>query len=307
MACTDRRPAPRRHRQKVVVIMGATGCGKSKLSVDLASRFFPSSEIINSDKIQIHRGLDVATNKTPASGRRGVPHHLLDVLRPSDHFSAADFRSAAGAAVSRISSRRRLPLVVGGSNSFVYALLARRFSSPDAAEALSGWAGPALCRELRYACCFVWVDVSPPVLEEYLGRRVDEMLEAGMMEELAEYFAGPDAGRGGLGKAIGVPEFKGYFERYGGDWRIDGGDAEKRRAYDEAVRAVKENTCRLAKRQLGKIRRLRDEAGWELIRVDATAAVRAEMDGACRRRVEDAWERDVVGPSVKAVQRFLME
>ncbi|GER29892.1 adenylate isopentenyltransferase [Striga asiatica] len=300
--------APRRHK-KVVVIMGPTGCGKSKLSVDLASRFFPSSEIINSDKIQIYSGLDVTSNKIPPPERRGVPHHLLGDCSPADEFDAADFRAAASSAISQISSRRNLPFVVGGSNSFVYALLARRFS-PDAVAALSGDAGTAaLCRELRYSCCFIWVDVSPAVLNEYLGKRVDEMMEAGMLEELAEYFAGPESGRGGLEKTIGVPEFASYFERYGGDWRVDGGgggDPEKRRAYEEAVRAVKENTCQLAKRQLGKILRLRDAAGWELKRVDATAAIRASMEGAGRRRVADAWEKDVVDPSVKAVKRFLM-
>ncbi|KAJ8564730.1 hypothetical protein K7X08_001190 [Anisodus acutangulus] len=58
--------------------MGATGCGKSKLSIDLATRFFPSSEIINSDKIQVYNGLNITTNKISMLERRGVPHHLLD-------------------------------------------------------------------------------------------------------------------------------------------------------------------------------------------------------------------------------------
>ncbi|KAL0326992.1 UNVERIFIED_CONTAM: Adenylate isopentenyltransferase 1, chloroplastic [Sesamum angustifolium] len=62
----------RRHK-KIVVIIGPTGCGKSKLSVDLASRFFPSSEIINSDKIQVYRGLDITTNKIPLPDRKRPP------------------------------------------------------------------------------------------------------------------------------------------------------------------------------------------------------------------------------------------
>ncbi|KAL0296719.1 UNVERIFIED_CONTAM: Adenylate isopentenyltransferase [Sesamum radiatum] len=134
----------RRHK-KIVVIMGPTGCGKSKLSVDLASRFFPSSEIINSDKIQVYRGLDITTNKIPLPDRKNVPHHL--------------------------SSERVRP----------------QSESED--------------------------------------------------------------------------------------------DVEKKMAYEEAVRAIKDNTCQLAKRQLGKILRLREAAGWELKRVEATESLRAAMGG----------------------------
>ncbi|GFP84661.1 adenylate isopentenyltransferase [Phtheirospermum japonicum] len=273
--------------------MGPTGCGKSKLSVNLAFRFFPSSELINSNKIQIYRDLDITRNKTPPSDRKNVPHHLLGDLHPTEshpEFTAADFRSAASAAISQIVSRRKTPFLVGGSNSYVYALLAKKF-----------------CKELRYSCCFIWVDVSPPVLNEYLGKRVDEMMDSGMLEELVKYFASAGPGSGsecGLSKAIGVPEFERYFERYGGG----DDDVERKRAYEEAVRAVKENSCQLAKRQLGKIMRLRDGAGWDLKRVDATAALKAAMDGGGgRRRAAEVWEREVVEPSVKIVKRFLSE
>nr|QXV87639.1 isopentenyl transferase PjIPT1a [Phtheirospermum japonicum] len=317
MASTTTAPttttATRRHK-KIVVIMGPTGCGKSKLSVDLASRFFPSSEIINSDKIQIYHGLDITSNKTPPPDRKNVPHHLLGEFHPTDshpEFTAADFRSAASAAISQIVSRRKTPFLVGGSNSYVYALLAKKFS-PDAAASVFSGSKPdpdpaPFCKELRYSCCFIWVDVSPPVLNEYLGKRVDEMMDSGMLEELAEYFASAGPGSGsecGLSKAIGVPEFERYFERYGGG----DDDVERKRAYEEAVRAVKENSCQLAKRQLGKIMRLRDGAGWDLKRVDATAALKAAMDGGGgRRRAAEVWEREVVEPSVKIVKRFLSE
>ncbi|KAL0408870.1 UNVERIFIED_CONTAM: Adenylate isopentenyltransferase [Sesamum radiatum] len=139
------------------------------------------------------------------------------------------------------------------------------------------------------------------------------MLESGMFEELAEYFANPESGSAsqcGLKKAIGVPEFERYFmkrfENEEGleDWRSED-DVEKKMAYEEAVRAIKDNTCQLAKRQLGKILRLREAAGWELKRVEATESLRAAM--AAGRRVADIWERQVVEPSVKIVKRFLME
>ncbi|KAK4423560.1 Adenylate isopentenyltransferase [Sesamum alatum] len=295
----------RRHK-KIVVIMGPTGCGKSKLSVDLASRFFPSSEIINSDKIQVYRGLDITTNKIPFPDRKNVPHHLLGEIESSE-FSPSDFRSSASLTISQILSRRKIPFIVGGSNSFIYALLAKKFNPEiDVFSESNSETDSVFCKELRYSCCFIWVDVSPPVLNQYLVKRVDDMLESGMLEELAEYFASPQsesASQCGLKKAIGVPEFQRYLKRYQ-DWRSED-DVEKMMAYEEAVRAIKDNTCQLAKRQLGKILRLRDGGGWELKRVEATESLRAAMSGG--RRVADMWERQVVEPSVKIVKRFLME
>lgn len=299
-------PSAPRHR-KIVVIMGPTGCGKTKLSVDLISRFFPSSEIINSDKIQAYRGLDITTNKIPLHERKGVRHHLLGDFDSSDEhpvFTPSDFRSAASSVISQIHSRRRLPFIVGGSNSLIYALLAKKFN-PD--SDVFSESGAVFCKELRYSCCFIWVDVSLPVLNQYLVKRVDDMLGSGMLEELAAYFGNPesDAVSGcGLKKAIGVPEFESYFKRYhkGGD-----DDVEERVVYDEAVRAIKDNTCQLAKRQVGKILRLRESAAWELKRVETTAALRAAVEGGGGRRVAEIWERQVVEPSVKIVKQFLME
>ncbi|PIN22540.1 tRNA delta(2)-isopentenylpyrophosphate transferase [Handroanthus impetiginosus] len=297
-----------RRRKKIVVIMGATGCGKSKLSVDLASRFFPASEIINSDKIQVYRGLDATTNKIPLHERKNVRHHLLGEFDSSDshpEFTPSDFRSSASSVISQIHSRRSVPFIVGGSNSFIYALLSKKFNPESDVFSESNWGEDSVfCKEQRYSCCFLWVDVSLPVLNEYLVKRVDDMLESGMFEELAKYFENPasdSVSECGLKKAIGVPEFEKYFKRFKS---ID--DEERSMAYEEAVRAIKDNTCQLAKRQVGKILRLRDAAGWDLKRVDATEAVRAAMD--CGgRKVANIWEKQVAEPSMKIVKRFLME
>ncbi|KAK3021675.1 hypothetical protein RJ639_047509 [Escallonia herrerae] len=80
-------------KPKVLVIMGATGAGKSRLAVDLAS-YFPI-EIINADSMQVYQGLDVLTNKVPHRDRKGVPHHLLGTISPYVEFTAKDFRDTA--------------------------------------------------------------------------------------------------------------------------------------------------------------------------------------------------------------------
>lgn len=284
-----------RRKEKLIVILGATGAGKSRLSVDLATRF-PSSEIINSDKIQVYSGLDITTNKIPIPDRRGVPHHLLGCFRHDRvDFTPSMFRSIASSLVSAVHSRRGVPILVGGSNSFVHALVSSGSRFDPMGNVFNGGAaeGPCLSGELRYDCCFLWVDVSLPVLEEYLDRRVDEMLEQGMVEELRGYYEGGRSDYSkGLRRAIGVEEFDRYFDTC----REEG-------AYEGAVRAIKENTRRLAKRQVGKIVRMREDVGWDIRRLDATGSFRELFMMTSGWR--GVWERDVLLPSVDIVTSFL--
>ncbi|XP_027367658.1 adenylate isopentenyltransferase-like [Abrus precatorius] len=305
---STRMDAPTR-KDKVIVIMGATGSGKSRLSVDLAT-LFPFSEIINSDKMQVYRGLDITTNKIPFYQRRGVPHHLLGDVEPSlPEFSPSDFRRRAADTIADITRRKKLPILVGGSNSFVHALLVQRFDPEFNVfdDVSSSSSSSPSSFELRYKCCFLWVDISFPVLLEYLLKRVDDMVDSGMVDELAQFFDPDAANRTGFGlrKAIGVPEFDRFFKEYPPGQGREGKDPMRERAYQEAVRAIKDNTCKLAKRQIGKILRLQS-AGWDLRRIDATEAFRAVLTSDSHGG-SDAWERQVLQPSVNIVKRFLME
>ncbi|KAI3502606.1 hypothetical protein L1887_30787 [Cichorium endivia] len=294
-------PNTRRRHRKIVVIMGATGAGKSRLSIDLATRFFKNSEIINSDKMQVYRRLDITTNKITMQERRGVPHHLLGAFDPTQSVvNPNDFRKVASDTISDIISRRGLPLIVGGSNSFIYSLVTKRFDPQS--DVFNGPDPDPVSSEFRYKCCFIWVDVCLPVLNQYLSKRVDEMLDSGMLEELSEFFGSGEhltVKRSGLGQAIGIPELEGYFRT------VNGTDAEE--VYNEGVRRIKDNTCQLAKRQVGKILRLKD-GGWDIKRVDATEAFRAVMAAdSGGGRVAEIWEKQVVEESVKIVKQFLEE
>ncbi|KAK6788668.1 hypothetical protein RDI58_012466 [Solanum bulbocastanum] len=302
MATTTTTVAPPTTK-KIVVIMGATGSGKSKLSIDLATRFF-TSEIINSDKIQVSKGLDITTNKISINERGGVVHHLLGEFSGPELFSPSDFRHTADNRISDIINRGKLPLIVGGSNSFIYALLSNQFNpGVDVFDELN----PVQCisKELRYHCCFIWVDVFTPVLNRYLFQRVDEMMDSGMYEELEEFFEknGFSDRNTGIRKAIGVPEMEGYFRNLKNCTTVQ----EKCRLYDEAVREIKENTKELAEKQIWKIQRLK-ESGWDLQKVDATEALRAKMSPENSDiPATEIWERQVVIPSMKIVKQFLLE
>ncbi|KAG2308417.1 hypothetical protein Bca4012_082487 [Brassica carinata] len=110
-------------KAKVVVIMGPTGSGKSKLAVDLASHF--SVEIINADAMQIYSGLEVLTNKITVDEQKGVPHHLLGTVSPDMEFTAKDFRDSTFPLIEEILSRNHVPVLVGGTNYYIQALVSK--------------------------------------------------------------------------------------------------------------------------------------------------------------------------------------
>ncbi|KAL1806590.1 hypothetical protein DCAR_0832407 [Daucus carota subsp. sativus] len=264
-------------KDKVIILMGATGTGKSKLSIDLATHF--PAEIINSDKIQVYQGLDIVTNKVTKEECRGVPHHLLGVISPDSDFTATDFRHHASIAVESIVQRDRLPIIAGGSNSFIKALVNDEFRS-------------------RYACCFLWVDVSLPVLHSFVSNRVDRMVESGLIDEVRQFFD-PDSDNytRGLRRAIGLPEMDRFFRA---EPNVD--DETRVALLDMAIDKIKGNTCRLATYQLKNIRTLQKQMEWHLHHLDATEAFLKRGQGS-----NDAWERLVARPSKAIVESFLNE
>ncbi|GJN13010.1 hypothetical protein PR202_ga31343 [Eleusine coracana subsp. coracana] len=292
--------ATNKAKAKVVVVMGATATGKSKLAIDLALRF--GGEVINSDKIQVHDGLDVVTNKVTASERRGVPHHLIGGVHPNADYTVDDFRLDARRAVELVLARGRVPVVAGGSNRYLEALLD----------------GDASFRR-RYECCFLWVDADLLVLRRYIGRRVDAMLEQGLVDEVRGFFRPDGDYSRGISRAIGVPEMDAYFRlleahnnnnHKGDDDKNNNNNKLRLRVLlAVAVAKIKANTCALACRQLRKIHRLQTlpGCGWTLHRLDVTAVLAIKVGDVIGNDDAEraAWEADVAGPATRAVAAFL--
>jgi tRNA dimethylallyltransferase len=105
----------------LLAVVGPTGAGKSALALDLAKAL--SGEIVNCDSLQFYRGFDIGTAKTPVSERRGIPHHLFDVLDVQNGYSAGDYARDARAVVAQIAARWNLAVVVGGTGFYLRALL----------------------------------------------------------------------------------------------------------------------------------------------------------------------------------------
>jgi tRNA dimethylallyltransferase len=267
----------------IVAVVGATASGKTSLSLDLAERL--DGEIVNTDAMQVYRGMDVGTAKLPEAERRGIPHHLLDTLTVRDPATVAQFQAWARAAIADLRSRGRAAVLVGGSALYTRAIVDRfefpgtddslrreleveleRLGShalhqrlagvdPEAAAqilpdngrrvvralevvALTGRPYSASLPRLEYVdplTVQVGVDIDRPTLDARIVRRVEEMFDAGFVEEVEALLARGLADARTASRAIGYREVMGYLA----------GD----RTLAEAIEQTTVATRRFARRQ----------------------------------------------------------
>ena len=106
-----------------MVIVGPTASGKTSLSIELAKKF--NGEVVSADSRQVYRGLDIGSAKVTKEEMSGVPHHLLDIVEPTEVYTAADFKRDAELAMSEIISRNKLPIICGGTFFYIDSLLGK--------------------------------------------------------------------------------------------------------------------------------------------------------------------------------------
>ena len=277
----------------VIAVVGPTASGKTALSVELALRL--NGEIISADSMQIYKSMDIATAKPTEEEKKGVPHHLMDFLDPSESFSVARFCALAKPLIAEIRDRGRLPIIAGGTGLYVDSLLGNvnytetdsdpslraslqkeleeigldamleriRAFDPASAERLSVGRNPKRilrCIEVYRATGMTQTrlnevqtaEASPydavklgltaadrGFLYERIDRRVDKMLEDGLLDEARAFYrlhSGETAAA-----AIGYKELLPYLSG--------------ERSLEECVESLKRATRRYAKRQLTWFRR----------------------------------------------------
>ncbi|XP_075969022.1 tRNA dimethylallyltransferase isoform X3 [Anarhichas minor] len=305
----------------LVVILGATGTGKSKLAIEIGRRLL--GEIISADSMQVYQGLDIITNKVTAEERAQCRHHMISFVDPLvSSYTVVDFRNKALALIDDMHSRNKLPVVVGGTNYYIESLLwrvllntAQEIEEPvdggdEAAnrklelEKLGGaelhkrlaevdpkmaamlhpndkrkiarslqiheetgvshsrWleeqrgqeGGDGLGGPLRYPDpCIFWLHADMDALDKRLDARVDEMLSAGLVEELRDFHVRYNQQKvhddsqnyqHGIFQSIGFKEFHDYLTA-----PESSSQQEKDALRDKGIEALKIATRRYARKQ----------------------------------------------------------
>ncbi|MDO5300926.1 MAG: tRNA (adenosine(37)-N6)-dimethylallyltransferase MiaA [Tissierellia bacterium] len=271
--------------RKFIVVGGPTGSGKSDMAVELAKRYH--SGVISADSVQVYRHFDIGSGKITPQEMGGVTHHLLDVVDPLEEYTVKDFYEDATAIIDDYNGRGRIPVVCGGSNLYVHALLyeltfdeepeARKISLE--LEAIEGEEGPEALAKLLEAeapevfktidqknprrvfralqqvrqgierptqnlrrprgdvrAPHLWLHWEREALYDRINRRVDLMMEQGLLEEV-RHLSREYPGAKGL-STIGYREINDYLQG---------------REYEDlssAVEKVKQHSRNYAKRQI---------------------------------------------------------
>ena len=117
-----------RERPRIVILLGPTGVGKSKLAIELAEDF--EGEIINADSMQVYKYMDIGTAKPTIDERKRVPHHLIDMVTPDQPFHAGFYRALGRRTIGELHQRGKSIWVVGGTGLYIKALTQGLFTSP---------------------------------------------------------------------------------------------------------------------------------------------------------------------------------
>jgi tRNA dimethylallyltransferase len=279
-------------KPKILVILGPTAVGKSALALELAAAL--DAEIVNADSQQVYRYMDIGTGKPSAAEREAVPHHLIDVVQPDQRFDAALFRRLAAAAIGDIHTRRKHAIVCGGTGLYLRALLHGLVEVPERNPAVRRSLEDELARQGLAALYERLAGIDPKItstihphdrqrimraLEVYrcTGKPLSswhaehgfreqpfDVLEIGVARERAELYALIDRRSERMIAAGLLDEVRGLIARGFGlelpslqsvGYRQMGAVIRQELALDEAAEAMKQETRRLAKRQLTWFRR----------------------------------------------------
>ena len=258
---------------KIIVIVGPTGVGKTKLSIELAKKYH--GEVINGDAIQIYKGLDIGSAKVTKEETEGIPHHLFSIKEVDEDYSIYNYQIDCRNKIKEIQSRGNTPIIVGGTGLYIKSALFDyelekevidktydEYSTEELYQKLlsidkdididknnrrrivralnyyknnnKSISSNKKGNNLLYDAVFIGLTAPRNILYDKINDRVDKMIEDGLINEVKNFY-----NRGVRTKpllsGIGYKELYSYFD--------------KEIAYDEAIRLIKRNSRRYAKRQ----------------------------------------------------------
>ena len=257
---------------KVIVILGPTAVGKTKMSVELAKKL--DGEIINADSTQVFKTLDIATAKITEEEKEGIVHHLFDIKDVEDSYTVYDYQKDCRMMIDDILKRGKTPILVGGTGLYIKAALynynfdeisvhndyfkytndalyskllaidphteihknnrKRVEHALDVYEATGKIVGHEKSDELLYDTIFIGLTTDRDVLYDRINKRVDVMLENGLLEEAKRVYDSNIRTKAIL-TPIGYKELFPYFV--------------KEKSLEECLDLIKQNSRKYAKRQ----------------------------------------------------------
>jgi len=217
-------------KEKIIVVLGPTAAGKSALAVYMAKNF--NGEIISADSRQIYKGLDIASNKITKREKQGIPHHLLDIVRPDQEYSLYNWQKDAFAKIKKILKKKKLPIIAGGTGLYICSILQNYDLNPQE---------PKL-RPCPYD--FIIFGLAPDRAKLYhkINQRVDRMLQDGSIAEVKKIYKKYKDKKLVSLSGIGYRQIIEYLD--------------KKISLNEAIEKIKRDSRHYAKRQMTWFRRM---------------------------------------------------
>lgn len=257
----------------VIVVVGPTGVGKTKMSIELAKAL--NGEIVNADSTQVYKGLDIATAKVTEEEKENIIHHLFDIKEATENYTVYNYQKDCRKIIEEIMKKNKIPILVGGTGLYIKAalynyqftegsieynyenidtnILFEKLKEIDKNTKIHQNNRKRIIRALNYyketgkipsekertdillyPCIFIGLTLDRSILYERINRRVDKMIENGLLEEAKEIYQSNIRSKAIL-TPIGYKELFPYF-----DGII---------SLEEGIENIKKNSRRYAKKQ----------------------------------------------------------
>ena len=262
-----------KYMSKIICIVGTTGVGKTKLSIELAKKL--NGEIINADSTQVYKGMDIATAKVKEEEKEGIPHHLFDIKEIYEDYTVFDYQKDCRAKIKEIQDKNKTPIIVGGTGLYIKAALYDyKFEKENKMFDYSNYTSEELYNKLitidpkteihknnrkrieralnyyqnnndilsnkektdklLYDVLFIGLTCDRDVLYDRINKRVDIMLQNGLLEEAKKIYDTNIRSKAVL-TPIGYKELFSYFDR--------------NITLEESIELIKQRSRKYAKRQ----------------------------------------------------------